>query len=309
MRIRLLGTAAGGGVPQWNCGCPVCRDARKGNGRVRVRTQSCVAVSADDEAWFLLNASPDLRTQIESFAPLQPCHETRNSPIEAVLLTNADLDHTLGLFLLREGQRIRVHASAAMRAVLNQGLNLGPVLDSFCGVDWIEPPTEWAPLRRHDGTESGLWYQAVRLGGRPPRYARVASQEASGGTGIVVSYRLMDRHTGGQMFFAPEIAAGDEAVIHRVASECQLVLLDGTFWSETEMQQRGVGSMTAAQMGHWPISGPGGSLELLKRIQGPRRIYIHLNNTNPVLFEDSAERAEVLAAGCEIGEDGLDLRV
>src|SRR4051794_838487 len=130
MRIRLLGTAAGGGVPQWNCNCPVCRAARAGSGRVRPRTQSGVAISADDRRWFLLNASPDLRAQIENFPPLHPvAGKIRASPIEAVLLTNADLDHTLGLLLLREGERLPVHAPAEVRRALTDGISLASTLD------------------------------------------------------------------------------------------------------------------------------------------------------------------------------------
>src|ERR1051325_7738133 len=139
MRIRLLGTAAGGGVPQWNCLCPVCREARAGSGRVQPRTQSAVAISADDRRWFLLNASPDLRAQIESFPPLHPpAGKTRGSPIEGVLLTNADLDHALGLLLLREGDVLPVHAPAAVQRSLTDGFSLAATLNSFCGVRWIE---------------------------------------------------------------------------------------------------------------------------------------------------------------------------
>src|SRR5436190_11964294 len=137
MRIRLLGTAAGGGVPQWNCNCSVCREARAGTGRVQSRTQSSVAITADDQHWFLLNASPDLRAQIEGFPPLQPPVDlTRGSPIQAVLLTNADLDHTLGLLLLREGEKLLVHATGPVRNSLTGGLSLASTLAAFCGIEW-----------------------------------------------------------------------------------------------------------------------------------------------------------------------------
>src|SRR5215475_12006409 len=138
MRIKLLGTAAGGGVPQWNCNCPICREARSPKGRVRPRTQSCVAISADDQAWFLLNASPDIRTQIESTPALRPREKRlRDSPIEAVLLTNADLDHTLGLFLMREGKSLFVHARPEVQHSLTDSLSLAPVVSSFCRFEWI----------------------------------------------------------------------------------------------------------------------------------------------------------------------------
>src|SRR5215469_3129778 len=166
MRIHLLGTAAGGGVPQWNCNCEVCREARSGSGRVRPRTQSSVAISADGRHWFLLNASPDIRAQIESFSPLQPSTgKIRNSPIEAVLLTNADLDHTRGLVLLREGEKLRIHATEAVRRSLSEGILLASTLDSFCGAEWIEPPTKPEALLHRDGSTSGLTYEAIPLKG------------------------------------------------------------------------------------------------------------------------------------------------
>jgi pyrroloquinoline quinone biosynthesis protein B len=174
MRIHLLGTAAGGGVPQWNCRCTVCREARAGNGRVRPRTQSSVALSADGRSWFLLNASPDIRAQMEIFPPLHPSGgSARNSPVQAVLLTNADLDHTLGLLLLREGEKLCIHAPSNVRAALSEGISLEPALRSFCGTEWIEPAPRPQPLRLRDGSPSGLAYEAIPLPGKPPRFIEV----------------------------------------------------------------------------------------------------------------------------------------
>src|SRR5215468_3627231 len=155
MQVRLLGTAAGGGVPQWNCNCPVCKLARENSGAVVPRTQSSVAVSAEGKHWFLLNASPDIRSQVERFPVLQPSGgATRGSPIEGVLLTNSDVDHTLGLLLLREGEPLAIHATAATQAVL--ALSVETVLKSFCGLQWTEPPYQSLPLLRRDGQQSGL---------------------------------------------------------------------------------------------------------------------------------------------------------
>src|SRR5437660_10256431 len=159
MRIVLLGTAAGGGFPQWNCACALCSEARTGSSRIRSRTQSCVAISADNERWFLLNASPDLRLQIESLPQLRPppAHP-RGTPIEAVLLTNADLDHTLGLMLLREGGRLTVHSSRQVREALIGGF--ASVLESFCEITWVNAPANVTPLLCRDGSRSGLLYSA-----------------------------------------------------------------------------------------------------------------------------------------------------
>src|SRR6266850_4325047 len=199
MQIRLLGTAAGGGVPQWNCNCAICREARAGSGRVRPRTQSSVSVSADGQHWFLLNASPDIRAQIESAPVLQPADgKLRGSPIEAVLLTNADLDHTLGLLLLREGEKLRVHAPASVQRSLTEGISIAPVLASFCGVEWIEPAMRASPLLRRDGGQSDLLYEAIPIRGHSPRFTKT---RAGSDSGNVVGYRITDEKTGGRLLF------------------------------------------------------------------------------------------------------------
>lgn len=305
MQIHLLGTAAGGGVPQWNCSCPVCREARQGNGRVQPRTQSSVAISADGRTWFLLNASPDIRSQIENFPPLHPSAGTpRNSPIEAVLLTNADLDHTLGLLLLREGEKLCVHATASVRLALKEGISLEPTLKSFCGTRWIEPPIKPEPLLRCDGSASGLIYQAIPLAGKPPRFMKLKASAP----GHVVGYQITDAKTRGRLLFFPDVAELDETVL-RWLPECEALLFDGTFWSENEMRERGLGTLSAADMGHAPISGEPGSLKVLADLKVPHRIYTHINNTNPVLIEDSNECTAVKAAGCVVGRDGMELTI
>lgn len=306
MRIRLLGTAAGGGVPQWNCNCPVCCEARAGGGRVQSRTQSSVAVSADGQHWFLLNASPDIRAQIENFPPLQPStSKIRSSPIQAILLTNADLDHTLGLLLLREGEKLRIHATAAVRRSLSEGISLTSTLDTFCGAEWIEPPSKPEPLVLRDGSESGLTYGAIPLKGKSPRYAK---SEARPSTGNAVGYRVTDTKTGGRLLFLPEVAAIDDKLLS-ILSECEALLFDGTFWSEDEMRERGTGTLSAADMGHLPISGTSGSVNVLAKLGVKHKIYTHINNTNPILIEDSPECAAVKTAGCIVGRDGLEIQI
>jgi pyrroloquinoline quinone biosynthesis protein B len=305
MQIHLLGTAAGGGVPQWNCNCAVCHEARAGSGRVRSRTQSSAAVSADGRSWFLLNASPDIRAQIENFAPLQPgAGKPRSSPIEGVLLTNADLDHTLGLMLLREGEQLCIHATANVRRALTEGISFQPALESFCGTRWIEPATKPAALLRRDGSESGLLYEAIPLPGKAPRFMK----NNIGMTGNVVGYRLTDVKTGGRLLFLPDVAELDETVLHWLP-ECDVLLFDGTFWSENEMPERGLGKLSAADMGHAPISGARGSLKVLAELKAPNKIYTHINNTNPILFEDSVESDAVKAAGCVVGRDGMEFKI
>jgi len=325
MQILLLGTAAGGGVPQWNCNCTICREARIVKGRVRPRTQSSVAISANGEAWFLLNASPDIRSQIETTPALRPhAKQLRGSPIEAVLLTNADLDHTLGLLLMREGKSLFVHATRAVQRSLTEGLSLAPVLASFCRTEWIEAPLQIAPLLTRDGRRTGLIYQGLTLAGRPPRFARKVTVEAEGGleasapggeepglveaSADVVGYRIIDEKTGGRLLFLPDVASIDERVMN-LLTECDALLFDGTFWSENEMLERGVGSQPASSMGHVPISGDDGSLKALAELRLKHKVYIHINNTNPILFEDSPEREAVMKAGCQVGMDGMEISI
>jgi pyrroloquinoline quinone biosynthesis protein B len=306
MQIHLLGTAAGGGVPQWNCNCAVCREARADTGRVRSRTQSSVAVSADGGSWFLLNASPDIRGQMENFPPLHPSNRSpRNSPVEGVLLTNADLDHTLGLLLLREGEKLHVHATPNIRQALSEGISFSPALESFCGIEWIEPPTKPLALSRRDGSASGLMYEAISLPGKPPRFMK---SRAVSSTGNVVGYRITDSGTGGRLFFLPDIGELNDDLL-RWLPECDALLFDGTFWSENEMRDQGLGTLAAADMGHVPISGASGSLKVLAELGIKHKIYTHINNTNPILIEDSPESAAVEATGCVVGRDGMELTI
>jgi pyrroloquinoline quinone biosynthesis protein B len=255
-----------------------------------------VALSSDYRHWFLLNASPDLRAQVESFPPLLPRGAVRGTGIEGVLLTNADLDHTLGLFLLREGEALAVHATAAVRQSLTEGLNLAAVLACYCGVNWHVPPAELLPLPRRDGSPSGLRYLAFAVPGKPPRYRECRAEPSSGDT---VGYRFQDELTGGRLVFVPDVAALDDGVLARL-DDCDAILLDGTFWSEEEMRIAGVGGLGASAMGHLPVGGLRGSLGQIARLPARHKIYLHVNNTNPMLLEGSPERqaVEVWSSPC-----------
>ena len=261
-------------------------------------------MTADDRRWFLLNASPDLRAQFEGFPPLHPPSGVkRGSPVEGVLLTNADLDHTLGLLLLREGEPLRIHATAAVRRALTEGLSLAPTLEAFSGAEWIQPPGEEAPLTCRDGSKSGLLYRAFAVAGTPARFMRGGPPRPEGGT---VAYHIRDEQTGGRLLFVPDAGRIDDALARGIAAS-DAVLFDGTFWSEHEMRDLGAGDHPASHMGHLPISGADGSLKALSEAKVKHRIYIHINNTNPVLIEDSPERAALTAAGCEAGWDGMEI--
>jgi len=302
MRVRLLGTAAGGAFPQWNCNCANCRLARSSTGRAIKRTQSCIAVSADDKRWFLINASPDVRVQIEAFPPLlAPSGSIRGSGIAGVLLTNADLDHTLGLLTLREGSRLIVHCTSSVRASLLEGLNIQAILNSYCGVEWRDPPPVVSQLRNSEGLSSGLEYAAFAVPGKPPRYRKDKSHSSDDAVG----YRFVDQATGGRLVVIPDLAELNEAILKQIAA-ADILFVDGTFFTEDEMQLSGAGSALARQMGHLPVGGKHGSLAQIAKLTHVKRVYVHINNTNPMLIEDSPERAEVESAGVIVGADGME---
>jgi pyrroloquinoline quinone biosynthesis protein B len=282
VRVRVLGSAAGGGFPQWNCHCGTCAAARAGV-RARARTQSSLAIRGDDGPWFLVNASPDLREQLETLR-VAPADEVRASPIAGVLLTDAEIDHTAGLLLLRESASpLRVFGEAGIEHALRD--TIVRMLERFCGVDWqtLEP-----------GRASSLDGSSLVL---EPFHA--GDVQASG---LV----LRDRATGGVATYVPALARLDDGVLARLA-DSDLVLVDGTFWRDDELGRLGISSRTALDMGHVPLSGPGGTLEALARLERPRKALVHINNTNPILLEDSPEREEVVRAGVEVAYDGLEV--
>lgn len=297
MRIRVLGSAAGGGFPQWNCDCPCCRAVRDGSRPARPRTQSSVAVSGDGERWVLLNASPDLHRQIEAFPELHP-RPGRTPPIEAVLLTDAELDHTLGLLLLRESRGMRVYGTEAVSAVLQNGSGILRTLQYYCPVGW-QPVALGAELP----LPGGLSCRAFDV----PTAKRVRFDVPGGdGPGRVAGYRITDLRTGRVLVFLPCVQELTAKVAAEIAGGSCL-LVDGTCWSDDELITLGLAEKSSRDMGHVPISGQGGSLMRLATLHVYRKIYTHLNNTNPVLLEDSPQRRAVADCGVEIATDGMEI--
>ena len=296
MWVRVLGSAAGGGFPQWNCDCPRCRAARDGSRPCRPRTQSSVAVSADYRRWFLLNASPDIRAQIESFPALHP-QGVRDSPLQAVLLTDAELDHTLGLLLLREAGDLEVHATAAAHETLCTGTSLLRTLGAYARVEW-RPVATGIEVSMADS----LSYRAFNV----PTDKR--ARFTTGEEGIVVGYRITDGHTGRALVYLPG-AQKLTASVRAHLEDCACLLFDGTCWQDDELIRLGIAAKTSRDMGHLPISGADGSLEQLAPLPIERKIYIHINNTNPILIEDSPERRIVEEHGLEVAVDGLELEI
>jgi pyrroloquinoline quinone biosynthesis protein B len=295
LTARLLGTAAGGGYPQWNCRCAVCRLAWEGDPRVEARTQAGVAVSGDGESWILLNASPDLRAQIAATAALHPRTGVRHSPIAAVVLTGAEVDQTAGLLHLRERHRFALYGTTETIDILTAN----PIFAAL-GED-IVPRRKLAVGKGHI-LPGGVELELFAVPGKVPLY--LEDQAGEGGLAEPVA-GIEVRRDGTRLVFVPGCAAPDDDLMQRLAA-ADVVLFDGTLFADDEMIRAGVGEKTGRRMGHMQIAGPDGSLAALSGLR-KRRIYIHINNTNPLLIAGSPERAIVEAAGWEVAADGMEI--
>jgi pyrroloquinoline quinone biosynthesis protein B len=292
VKIRVLGSAAGGGVPQWNCNCHNCRTARTSKFSNLRRTQSSIAVSADDKNWILFNASPDLCSQVAAFPPLTPGgKKLRGTAIAAVVLTDGELDHVTGLLSLREHRKLRLVCTKTVEELLTKNFPLLPVLKNYCDVRVSHFPVQIASLR----------ISALDFGSKPPPYAPHLNQR-----GLVAGLRIESAKK--SVAYLPGLPA-ITAEVEKFIAGCDCLLVDGTFWSEREMVSLGLTKRAAADMGHFPISGPRGTLEWLKSLKIPRKIYTHINNTNPILKKKSREQKMVARAGVEISRDGMDIRL
>ncbi|WP_405573983.1 pyrroloquinoline quinone biosynthesis protein PqqB [Streptomyces sp. NBC_01167] len=294
MLLQVLGTAAGGGLPQWNCACPGCAGARAHPHRRR--RHASLALRADEGSWFLVNATPDIGDQIEESHPLRPGPGPRESPVTGVILTDAELDHTLGIARLREADGFDILATGPVRAALLQHLRLGEVLSPYTRIAWRELTAETEPLHKSGTVDIA----AVPVSAKRPRYAA--------GTGPddptwVVALRLRDRETGRSFLYAPALARWTEE-FQEAAEAADCVIVDGTFWDDEEPLRTGISSGTATAMGHLPIAGPGGTAERLAGLRA-RCLYTHLNNTNPLVDPDAAQHDQLGAWGLEVAADRM----
>ena len=279
IRIQILGSAAGGGLPQWNCTCTNCVAARAG--KIDPQTQSSIAIGLDSEkfqSWWLINASPDLPRQIESATKLQPRRNNpRNTPIAGVFLTNADIDHALGLLLLRQQEKpLVVYATDKTRAALAW---LDRTLARFCAIEWRSVMPEFRYL------DCGMAFRAIELRGS-------------------VAFQFRDDRSDRIALFAPSVGSLTEQLRDAVRTS-DVVMFDGTFWSDGELSRVRPGARSAREMKHLPIND--GSFDVLRQSQARRKIYIHINNTNPILMPGSDERVRVEQAGIEVAHDGLEI--
>jgi len=310
VKLKVLGSAAGGGFPQWNCNCPMCAGVRDGSINARRRTQSSIAVSDDGIDWVLFNASPDILTQIQQCGSLQPARALRDTGIHSIVLMDAQIDHTTGLLMLREHQRpLELWCTLAVREDLSHGNPLFKVLDHYCSINWHElaPGTAMipAPELSIPGAPDTV-FQSLSLISNAPPYSPHRDQPVNGDT---VGMLMTDQVSGRRLFYAPGLGQMEDHV-WQAMQQADIVLVDGTMWTDDEMIRTGASQKTATSMGHLAQTGPGGMIEWLDKLpDSTRKVLIHINNTNPILNEDGVERQELAEHGIEVSFDGMEIEL
>jgi len=303
MHIHVLGAGAGGGFPQWNCNCQNCDGLRKGTIKATKRTQSSICVSGDGVNWVLFNTSPDVLQQIQDFAPLQPGRAIRDSGIVGIVLIDAQIDHTTGLLMLREGQVKReIYCTDMVYQDLTTGNPLLTILGHYCGINRHNVPTDGNTSFEVPGA-ANLKFTAVALKSAAPPYSPHRNDPHPGDT---IGVLIEDTSNGKKCFYSPGLGE-IEPHIPALMEQADCIMVDGTFWTNTEMIDMGLMTKKARDIGHNPQSGEGGMIEVLDQYPQARRVLIHINNTNPILREDSAERAELTRHGIEVAYDGMDI--
>ncbi|MCG6036212.1 pyrroloquinoline quinone biosynthesis protein PqqB [Acinetobacter baumannii] len=303
MYIYVLGSAAGGGFPQWNCNCPNCHGVRTGSIQAKARTQSSIAVSENGTDWVLLNASPDIRQQLFEFKAAQPARKLRDTGIRSVILMDSQLDHTTGLLTLREGCPMNVWCTEMVHQDLTSGFPVFNMLKHWNGglqYNEINPKQAF----KIDGFENLEFLPLIIKSAAPP-YSPHRNDPHDGDN---IALIIKDHKTQKQLFYAPGLGKIDDQIMQIMqSSDC--VMIDGTLWTDDEMQQTGVGTKTGREMGHLYISGEGGSLSYLNQLSTPKKVLIHINNTNPILNENSSQFAELKANGVEVAYDGMQIEL
>ncbi|MBX2886481.1 MAG: pyrroloquinoline quinone biosynthesis protein PqqB [Granulosicoccus sp.] len=305
MKIRVLGSAAGGGFPQWNCNCPMCDGHRRGAITSTSRTQSSIIVSDTGVDWVLFNASPDILTQIQACPVLQPARAKRDTGIKSIVLMDAQIDHTTGLLMLREHKSpLSIWCTEPVREDLSQGNPLFGVLEHYCGIDWHElvPGESEVSIPGADT----IAMKTLPLTSNAPPYSPHRDKPVLGDT---LGMLMTDTESGKRVFYAPGLGEM-ESHVWAAMQTADVVLVDGTMWTDVEMISNGLSQKTARSMGHLPQSGPGGMIEWLDKLPGStRKILIHINNSNPILDENGEQRAILKEHGIEVASDGLEIEI
>ncbi len=310
MKIHILGSAAGG-FPRWNCNCRNCNGVRKGTISAQPRTQTSIAVSSNEIDWVLLNASPDILTQIRATPALQPGRHRRDTGITAIMLMDAHVDHVTGLLMLREGVEIPLYCTPSVWCDLTDGLPLVHALSHYCDVHWYplvpQMPDEQladVPSLQLPGI-GNILFTAISLQSKaPPHSPHREIREPGDNIGMLIH----DQSTGKKLFYAPSLGKM-EPHVEQAMRGADCVLVDGTFWTADETSRLGVSDGSAWETGHLPLSGAGGMIQTLDALGSRRKILIHINNTNPILDEDSEERALLTRHDIEVAYDGMEIEL
>jgi pyrroloquinoline quinone biosynthesis protein B len=304
MQIRVLGSAAGGGFPQWNCNCLNCSGVRQGSINAQMRTQSSIIVGNGSPDWALINASPDVLTQIKQTPALQPARHVRDSGIAAVVLMDAQVDHVTGLMMLRErNSPLPIYATQQVFDDLTTGLPLVKTLSHYCTVDqrFIRSDQEHFSIPEL----TGIAFKPITLSSKAPPYSPHRNDPHPGDN---IGLLITDLASRKKVFYAPGLGV-IEPQVEQAMREADVLLVDGTFWTDDEMIGLGLSSKRAIDMGHLAQSGPDGMIEALAPYSTKRRILIHINNTNPILREDSAQALQLKALGIEVAFDGMHIEI
>ncbi len=302
MQIHVLGSGAGGGFPQWNCNCENCKGVRAGTIKATPRTQSSIAVSANGSDWILFNASPDIKKQLDSFPAIQPARQVRDTAISAIVITDAQIDHVTGLLTLREHNKPwDIYCTDAVKGDLTTEFPVFNILGYFRGINHHEIATDQSTFTIP--TAAGIEFTAVPLLSEAPPYSPHRGNTVPGDN---IGMHMKDTGSGKSLFYAPGLGVAEPHVLEYMRN-ADCILVDGTVWTDDEMSKEGISDKRASEMGHLDQSSEGGIMSILNAMEKPRKILIHINNTNPILNEESPQRATLNTAGIELAYDGMDI--
>ncbi len=301
MKIRVLGSGAGGGFPQWNCNCRNCHGVRHHTIRATPRTQSSIAVSTDNRNWLLFNTSPDILAQLHAFPEIQPKEGVRDTGIKAIMLIDSQIDHTTGLLMLREGKPLDVYCTEMVKQDLSTGFPVFKMLEDYCTVNHHPIPCDGSSFTI-PGIEDLRFYTHALKSKAPPYSPHRNDPHDGDNVGVIIE----QISTGKKVYYSPGLGEIEPHVMNAMqAADC--VMVDGTFWTDDEMSSQNISPKKAREIGHLPQSGEGGMIEILNKVENTRKILIHINNTNPILDEDSDQRKILDAAGIEVSYDGMEI--
>lgn len=303
MKIHILGSAAGGAFPQWNCNCHNCHSVRQNTDGYTARTQSSIAVSTDDKNWLLFNTSPDILQQLRDFPAISPQNGVRDTGIKAIMLIDSQIDHSTGLLMLREGAPLHIYCTQMVQQDLSSGFPVFTMLQDYCTVRHHDIPCDGSGFGV-DGIADLRFYALALKSAAPPYSPHRNNPHQGDNIGVIIE----QISTGKRVFYAPGLGEIEPHIMEAMQS-ADCLLVDGTFWTDDEMPKQNISHKTARSIGHLPQSGTGGMLEVLAQISSTRKILIHINNTNPILHEHSNERQLLTDSGIEVAFDGMEVQL